>query len=790
MIRNYIKIAWRNMVKNKIYSALNIVGLAAGMAVALLIGLWVNYQYSYNKFLPGVDRLYQVKRNFNSNGDTLTFNSTSLKLADALRNVPGVERIAETDWGSRRGLVVGDKKINLTGIQAAGDFLKMFQYPMVSGNSKSALADPYSIVLTESTAKALFGNTDPLNKLVRYDNKDNLKVTGVLKDQPANSSFDFQFIVPFSYSEGKEDWIKQSRVGSFSDNSFQVYAQLKPGVAYADIARKIKNIEKVEKTSSNAMLSNVIMQPMTDWHLYGEYKNGKALSGFIQYVKMFSIIGALVLLIACINFINLSTARSEKRAREVGVRKAVGSQRKDLILQFLTESIVFVVISFALSLVLVQLVLPAFNSLTGTIVKIPFGSAIFWLVAITGVLITGLLAGSRPAFYLSSFNPVKVLKGKLQAGKSASLSRKILVVTQFSCSVALIISTVVIYRQLQYAKNRPTGYNLSRLMTSNMTDELSHNYQAFKNDLLASGVVSSVTTASSTATSVDSHGDIDHWEGKMPGETVEMAFIFVSGDYFKTLGMKLEKGRDFIPNSKADTSNIVLNQAAVKRLRLKDPIGQVITKNNTKLKVIGVVKDALMASPYTAADPTLFALSDGGWCMLYSLVPNINPHAAVAKLTPIFNKYNPAYPYEYYFVDDLYNRKFSEEELVGKLAGVFAALAIFISCLGLFGLAAFIAEQRTKEIGIRKVLGATVTQVWMMLSKDFVILVVISCVIASPIALFFLQKWLMKYEYRITVGPDIFIISAIAAVVITLITVSTQAIKAALENPVKSLKSE
>ena len=789
MIKNYIKIAWRNIIGNKVYSALNIVGLGAGMAVALLIGLWVNYQYSFDKFLPNGDRLYQVKRNFNSNGDTLTFNSTSLKLANTLRSMPEVEYIAEADWGSRHGFTVGDKKMILGGLIAGSDFLKMFKYALSRGNRNTALADPYSIVLTETTAKALFGDADPLNKLVRFDNKANLKVTAVLKDLPANSSFDFQYIIPFSYSEITENWIKQARVGGFGNNSFQLFAELKAGVAYPAFYRKIKNIEKIEKDNINAMNSNVIMQPIGDWHLYSEYKNGKAVTGFIQYVRMFSVIGASVLLIACINFINLSTARSEKRAKEVGVRKAVGSQRTDLIFQFLTESIVFVVISFILAIVLVQLVLPAFNSLTGTLIKVPFASGAFWLIAVISVSATGLLAGWRPAFYLSSFNPVKVLKGKIQAGKSASISRRILVVTQFSCSIALIISTIVIYRQIQYAKNRPTGYELNRLMTSNMTDDLDHNFQALKNDLLASGIVQSVTTASGPATSVDSHGDLDHWAGKLPGETVEMGFIFVSSDYFKTLGMKMESGRDFIPNSKVDTTNVVLNQAAVKRLRLKNPIGQIITKNNTQYKVIGVVKDALMISPYAEADPTLFAYG-GGWCLLYNLSPKVNTHQAVAKLTTIFNKYNPAYPYEYRFVDDLYNRKFSEEELVGKLAGVFAVLAIFISCLGLFGLAAFVAEQRTKEIGIRKVLGATVAQVWMMLSKDFVILVVISCIIASPGALYFLQKWLMKYDYRITIGPGVFIISAALAVVITLLTISTQAIKAALANPVKSLKNE
>jgi putative ABC transport system permease protein len=793
MIKNYLKIAWRNLLNNKVYSALNIMGLAAGMAVALLIGLWVNYQYSYDKFLPGNDRLYQVMRNFNSNGDTLTFGSTSLKLAEALRNnIPEFAHVAETDGGGSHGLMVDNKKFYLNGIQAAGDFLKMFRYTFINGNAGSALKDPFSIVLTESTAKALFGKTDAVNKLVRVDNHDNLKVTGIIKDIPANSSFQFKYVIPFSYYEATQSYVKMQRTGSFGNNGYSLYAELKPDVSVAAVSAKIKNIEKGETNNLNAMNSNVILYPLLKWHLYSDFKNGEASSGFIDYVHIFTLIGALVLLIACINFINLSTARSEKRAREVGVRKAIGSQRKDLIFQFLIESSLVTFISFLFSVLFVQLALPAFNSLTGTLITIPFANPVFWIVMMACVLFTALLAGSRPAFYLSSFNPVKVLKGTMQVGKSASVSRKILVVTQFSCSIALIISTVIIYRQIQYAKDRPTGYQISHLMATDINNDLTRNYSALKNDLLQSGVVQSVTTASSSATLVNAHTDLDYFPGKHPGETVEMGNIYVSGDYFKTLGMHLIAGRDFIDNFKADTANAIFNEAAIKRLRIKNPINQIFTLNKQKYRIIGVAKDALMNSPYSDADPTVFLYTGGPAAgnIIYKLSPNVKTHRAVEKLTQLFTKYNPAYPYDYRFVDEDYNRKFSEEVLVGKLAGIFAGLAIFISCLGLFGLAAFVAEQRTKEIGVRKVLGASVSQVWVLLSKDFVILVMISCIIASPLALYFLQKWLQKYDYRITIGPGVFIISALAAIVITLITISFQSIKAALANPVKSLRSE
>ena len=793
MIRNYIKIAWRNLVSNKVYSLLNILGLAAGMAVALMIGLWVSYQYSYDRFLPDNSRLYQVMRNFYSNGDTLTFASTSLKLADALRNnIPEFEHVAETDNWGRHGLMVGNSKFYWYGVQAGGDFLKMFRYPFIYGNANAALKDPYSIVLTESAAKALFGRADVINKLVRVDNHDNLKVTGVIKDVPANSTFQFKYVIPFSYYEATKSFVKSARTGSFSFNAFSVYAELKPGVSFGAVSAKIRDIEKGEKDNVNAVNSTVILYPMRRWHLFNEYKNGQANSGFIDYVRMFTLIGALVLLIACINFINLSTARSEKRAREVGVRKAVGSRRKDLILQFLIESCLITFISFLFTVLVVQLCLPAFNALTGTSISVPYGSALFWIVAIACVLFTGLLAGSRPALYLSSFNPVKVLKGAIHAGKSGSISRKALVVMQFTCSIALIISTVIIYRQIQYAKNRPIGYQVNRLMTTDGNTDIYRNFDALKNDLLQSGAVTAVTTSTSPATGVEWHTDLDMFPGKRPGETVEMGCIVISDDYFKTLGMNMLTGRDFITGFKADSDNVIFNEAAIKRLRIKNPINQLITWGGHRYRIIGVVKDAQMNSPYSAADPTMFtfSLNSPNGNIIYRLSSNLNTHAAVKKISPIFNKYNPAYPYDYRFVDKQYNQKFREEELIGKLAGIFAGLAIFISCLGLFGLAAFVAEQRTKEIGIRKVLGATVSQVWLMLSKDFIWLVTLSCVIASPLAFYFLKKWLMNYDYHITIGLWVFIVSAAAAILITVATISFQSIKAALANPVKSLRSE
>jgi ABC-type antimicrobial peptide transport system permease subunit len=790
MFKNYFKTAWRNIIRTIGYSSLNVLGLAIGMAVALLIGLWVHYQYSYDRFLPEYKSVYRVQRNFNSNGDTLTFQTTSLKLADALRTqIPEVQYVAESDWMGRHGLSVGDKKVYQNGAIAGTDFLKIFQFPFDKGNANAAFKDAYSIVLTQSTAKALFGNEDAMNKTVRFDNVHDLKVTGIIKDVPDNSSLSFKYVVPATYIYQTNPAVKTDGLKSFTANSLQIFVKLKPGSTYAQVAPKIRNIEHTEKGSTNAMRSYVTLQPIERWHLYSNYVQGQDTPGFLQYVKMFTIIGIFVLLIACINFVNLTTARSEKRAREVGVRKAIGSQRKDLVIQFLLEAFLLTAIAFIVSLLLVQLTVPAFNALTKNHITIPYSDKYFWLLMIGCIMFTSLLAGSRPAFYLSSFSPVKVLKGTLQSAREAALSRKILVILQFSCSVALIISTAIIYQQIQYAKDRPTGYNINRLLSTNMNDELRKNFTPLKNELIDKGIVSSVTTATSPATDIWWHTDIDSWPGKNAGETVEMGYILVSDDYFKTVGMSVTAGRNF--TNGYDSTSVIFNEAAIKRLRIKNPINQKITLNGRQYTIAGVVKDALMLSPFKAADPTMFyCFPNPQDVLMYRLSPNIKTQDAIQQLTAIFNKYNPAFPYNYAFADADYAAKFSLEVLIGKLAGLFAALAIFISCLGLFGLAAYMAEQRKKEIGIRKVLGASVQQVWLLISKDFVVLVLISCLIAAPVSFYFLHNWLMNYDYRISMGSGVFILSALAALVITIITISLQSIRAALANPVKSLRTE
>jgi putative ABC transport system permease protein len=797
MLMTYLKTAWRGIVRNKVYSGLNILGLAIGMAVALLIGLWIHYQCTYDRFTPGYAQAYQVKYNFSDNGDVKTSPEIAIPLANALKNdIPGIDRVAlafgPDNYGSNSDILqVGDKKISPVALTADDDFLRIVRLPLVAGSADNALSDRDDIVLTETVARALFGTTDCVGKIIPAPNWPSLKVTAIIKDLPPNSTLQFGVIIPWrSFNTG---WVKMANT-HWDHNLFRLYASLKPNVSYAQVAPKIKGlVEKYAPATYGMMKQQVIMQPMADWHLYNVYKNGVATGGLIDYIWMFGVIGILVLLIACINFINLSTARSAKRAREVGIRKVIGSTRKALIAQFLMESVILTFLSFVLSLILLKLVLPSFNALAGTHIDIPYNNGWFWLIMVSYVLLTALLAGSRPAFYLSSFQPVKVLKGKISIGSSAIQSRKILVVLQFTCSIALISSTIVVYQQIQYGLNRPRGYDPNRLL---FTEGWGTRFAALKHDALETGVVSSITQSLSPVTEVYGRNTIDGWPGRQANEAMIPAGLAVGDtDYFKTVGMQFLAGRNFTGNRGDDSASVILNEAAVKRMRLKQPLNQIIHWQLTwvprNLRVVGVVKDALTSAPFAPAEPAIYVWQPNwSFTTMYRLSPNVSTTAALERLRPIFNKYRPDFPFTYHFVEDKYAEKFAVEKLVGRLAGIFAALAIFISCLGLFGLIACVAEQRTREIGIRKVLGATVSQVLVLITKDFIVLVGISCVIASAVAFYFLRHWLDGYFYRINLGAGVFIGSAAGAICIAVVTVSFQALKAALMNPVESLRAE
>jgi putative ABC transport system permease protein len=790
MFKNYFKTAWRGLLNNRVFSILNIAGLATGMAVALLIGLWVSYQYSYDRWIPNSRQVYQAQYRYSENGNIGTQNSVAYPLAEVIKkDIPSVEYAVQTDWVNYHGLVNGTNKVYLPGVMASADFLETFEYPLIKGNASQVLHDRYSIVLTESVAKALFGNEDALNKMVRIDNSHDLKVTGILKDIPANTSMSFSYVVPFEYYREVDGFAQR-----WGANNIQTFVRLRPGVSYAQTEPLLKSLlKKYDVEEWQGRKVELFLHPMKDWHLYNNFVNGIQTGGFVDTVRLFAIIGLLVLVIAGINFVNLSTARSEKRAKEVGIRKVVGGLRRNLVIQFLVESVVLTTLAFLLALALVEVALPAFRLLTGDAIRVPYFSVFFWVIMVGYVLATGLLAGSRPAFFLSGFQPVRVLKGATTAGRAAAWPRRVLVTLQFAASVGLIITTVVIYQQIQYAKDRPTGFDLQRLVMSDVSPDVQKNYVAIKRELLTSGLVSDVTKSSSRVTGYSEGDEFIQFPGKQPGETQNLALTAVSDvDYFKTMGIAFASGTNFTGNIGADTLSAIINESAARRLRLKDPLGKTIAwLKDQPLTIVGVVKDAMIGSPYGAVESALYIYNPGyAYVVTYRIAKGVQTAKAIGGIRAIFDRYNPSYPYMYRFVDESYAAKFAAETLIGRLAGIFAGLAIFISCLGLFGLAAYVAEQRTKEIGVRKVLGASVGQVWMLLSRDFVLLVLAGVLVAAPLSLYFLRQWLQQFEYRIGISPWVFVWAAVMALLITVITISFQAVKAALMNPVKALRSE
>ncbi|HEY2720190.1 MAG TPA: ABC transporter permease, partial [Chitinophagaceae bacterium] len=746
MIKNYFKIAWRNLLKSKVYSIINIAGLATGMAVAMIIGLWIYDEVSANRNFKNYDTLYQVMMHQTFDGVRGTQQALPYPMGEELkRKYPDFKGVAMCDWGQPHSLVYGEKKISKTGHFIGEDAVKMFSLKILSGD-RDPLHDPYSIVLTNETAKILFGDEDPIGKAVKMDNETNLKVTAVVEKLPKNSSLSFDYLIPFQLQEIIYSWVKQYHKTNWGNNSWQVFVQLNKDAKPDGVNSKIKDVVISHFTDDNTLhhiMPAVFIHPMSKWRLYSDFKDGKNTGGFIKYVKMFGILGFIVLLIACINFMNLSTARSEKRAKEVGVRKSVGSARGQLIAQFLSESELISALAFLTALGLVIISLPYFNKLTDKQMSLQVASPLFWVIMIVFTIVTGLLAGSYPAFYLSSFNPVRVLKGNMKAGKSSSLPRKILVTIQFASSVVLMIGTIVINRQIQFGKNRPIGFNNKGLISVNWSDDIAKNFEVIKQELLSTGAIASVCQSNSPPSQIYSNNNGWEWKNSTPIEKSSVfSTITTTYDYTKTLGIKLIAGRDFSKDF-ADSNAVILNKAAVKRMNLQNPVGEMLKWNDKPMVVIGVIPDIQMESPFRQISPlTIIFNKDWVGYMDIRINPNVSASKAIALMKPIFDKYNPAFPFEYQFADEQYAKKFNYEELVGNLAALVAILAIFISCLGLFGLASFTAEQRVKEIGIRKVLGANVFNLWRLLSIDFIVLVLISCAIAVPIAWHYMNDWL------------------------------------------------
>ncbi|MEO6288072.1 MAG: ABC transporter permease [Dyadobacter sp.] len=790
MLRNYFKIAFRILLKNKGYSAINIGGLSVGMAVATLIGLWVYDELSFDKNHKNYDRVAQVRQFVKFDVEKAMYDVMPIPLAEELRSKYAEFESVSLSKGQSYILTSGEKKFSKTGSAVEPAFTDIMSVKMLAG-TRAGLAEVNSILLSKSLAGAFFGNDNPINKLISIDNKQTVRVTGVYDDFPENSSFkEVYFLTPWRLLIAMDAGAKRSQ-DQWDENSYQIYAQLKSGADFGVVSGKIKDI-RVNRADPPGYKPEFFLHPMHDWHLRSDFKDGKQVGGLIEFVWLFGTIGFFVLLLACINFMNLSTARSEKRAKEVGIRKAIGSMRSQLINQFFSESMLVAVLSFVLSLLLSFLALSFFNEVAEKKISIPWTNPLFWAIGIGFSLMTGVIAGSYPALYLSSFQPLKVLKGTMRAGRFAAIPRQVLVVLQFTVSVTLIIGTIVVFRQIQFAKNRPVGYTRNGLIEVSMnTPELYGHYDAMRNDLLNTGAVREMSQSSGSVT-VQYGGTTNvSWEGKAHGTQPLVMSNFVTHDYGKAIGWTMVQGRDFSRAFSADSAAIIINESAVKLMGFKNPLESFVTWDSRPYKVIGVTRNMIKENPFSPTNPSFFLLNYRNVSVInISLAPDQSTSESLAKVQGVFAKYNPTSPFVYNFVDQEYAKKFGEEERIGKLTVFFAVLAVFISCLGLFGLASFVAEQRVKEIGIRKVLGASVANLWQMLSTDFVVLIIISCVIAGPIAWYFMSGWLQNYAYHDELSWWIFAATGLGALVVTLLTVSYQAIRAALLDPVKSLRSE
>ncbi len=799
MFKNYLKIAWRNLIKNKGYTAINIGGLALGMAVTLLIGLWVVDELSHNSHFENQEKIAQVYQSQTFNGRTGTGPAIPRPLEKALRDGYGdnFKHLIMSSWTSDLYL-----KYNETNLSRSGNFMQseapeLLDLQIIKGE-KDGLREVNSIMLSEDTAGALFGDLDPIGKVVKVSNQYDLMVTAVYKDIPVNNTFnDTKYIIPWKQYLASREWVNEAE-DQWGNNSFQMFVELQDNGDMEKVSQTIHNVKKDLNEDTAEFNPQIFLFPMKEWYLRGNFENGKQTGGRIKYVWLFGIIGGFVLLLACINFMNLSTARSEKRAKEVGIRKSIGSQRNQLINQFLSESFLVVLFSFFIAVVIVLISLNGFNDLSKKEIFFPWASGVFWLSSLLFILFTALVAGSYPALYLSSFRPVDVLKGTFKAGKYAGLPRKILVVLQFTVSVAFIIGTVIVMQQINHAKNRPVGYDKEGLIqVPTFSQDFNGKYDLMRSEFLNTNAVVEMSSSSSPTTRIWSNRGGYTWEGKPEGFQEDLAWTEVSPEYAKSLNLKIVEGRDFSRDFASDSMAILINETAKKYLGMENPVGKFLKDDDEEdpsppLKIIGVVQDMIAQSPYEPVKQGLYVFDRFDNSSYYNLRLNPKQSASqnIAVIERVFKEHFPDIPFEYEFVDAEYGEKFASEERIGTLSGIFTALAILISCLGLFGLTSFVAEQRTKEIGVRKVLGASVFNVWRMLSKDFLKLVIISCFIAIPISYYVMNGWLQDYPYRVILEWWIFVLAVVGALAITILTVSFQAIKAANSNPVNSLRTE
>jgi putative ABC transport system permease protein len=795
MIKNYFLTAWRSLWKNRTFSLLNISGLAIGISCAAFIFLWVEDEVTYNSYFTSNNHLYKVMDNQEYDGKLYSFSSMPGPFAKAAKEeIPGIKKIARTTWGDRSLFSFGEKSVYSNGMYVDADFLTMFNYQFIQGNAASAFSQLYSLVVTASMAKKYFNTTDVIGRRLKMENKQDYTIAAVVNDLPVNNQFSNQeWFAPFEVFEKQNDWLK-----TWGNNGIQNFAELEPAADVAAVNKKMYGFIKAKDKDAAAM---PFLFSVKDWRLRNNFTDGKQSGGRIKIVNLFTVIAWIILIIACINFMNLSTAKSGPRAKEVGVRKVMGSGKSMLVWQFICEAILMSFIGVAISILIVALLLPAFNGLVEKQLSLGLLQPIHLISLVAIGLLCGFIAGSYPAFYLSSFQPLAVLKGmKLNTG-GAGFIRKGLVITQFVISVTLIICTIIIYQQVMHTKNRELGMNKDNLITLNQQiisttqgGDVGLHFNNIKNDLIQTGVVENAALNSNDAFSVGSNSSAFSWKGKDASKNPLISMDFATPSYINTMGMQVIAGRDFHQDGFGDSNTVVINETLAKMIKPKaaDAVGQLIERESSNLEIVGVIKDNVYNGVYGSISPLIIfndAKAANTSILMVRFKPQDDYKAALAKVESVLKKYSPSYPFEYKFASESFKQLFANENLVGKLAGLFAVLAIFISCLGLFGLSAYSAERRIKEIGIRKVLGASVQSLSSMLSKEFVKLVAVSCLLAFPLAWYFMHDWLKDYEYKIAISWWMFVLPAALAMLITILTVSFQATKAALMNPVKSLKS-
>jgi putative ABC transport system permease protein len=787
MFRLNLKIALRSLWKNKGFTLINVGGLAIGLASCMILLLYVAYEWGYDKQFSNYENTYIVYNNQTASGKVFSFASTPGKMAATVKaQVAGVKSATRLDYPNERLLSYKQNGFKKLSTYADAEYLKIFDYKVLKGNPATFLKNPNSVILTETFAKSLFGNEDPLNKIVKLDNVEDLKVEGVIADLPKNSSFQFEYLMPWALHEKLDPWTKTASWGS---NFCMTFIQLEDNSFFEKANAQLHGMIKANNKGSNG---EPFMHPMAKYHLYDTFEGGKSVGGKIDQLKIFVILAFCILLIACVNFMNLSTARSEKRAKEVGVRKAIGSSRRNLVNQFLMESVLLALISTLFAFMLIEVALPYFNDLLGIELRIDYSEWRFWTTLIGLTLLTGLVAGSYPAFYLSSFDPIKVLKGFMSTGSSSLSIRKFLVVFQFVFSSCLIICTAVIYQQLNYIKNKPIGYNRDNLLEIPVQGSLQQpgKFDLLKNELLKSGMVASVANFSNTITGGGNNGYGVSWPGKSLNTDVLVDYRLTGTDFIKTTGMELVAGRDFTAGH-GDSTNVMINEALARTIGMKNPVGASIEWDGTPVTIIGVIKDYVFESPYKLPEPMIIGnTTSSNQTILVRIAADRNLSQAVQVIDQAFKAINPTFPIDRRFVDDNFEKKFSNEKLLGTLANWFGGFAIFISCLGLLGLALYMAEQRKREISIRKVLGANSTNILVLLNKDFIKLVLIANVIALPLGYVVINSWLSNYEFRISLSILPFGLALLLSLLIAILTVSLQSFKVAKANPVDALKYE